>query len=176
MREIKFRGKAKNRKETWFYGDLRRADGITWIFPSDEDAGYDKHQIFPDTIGQFTGIYDSDGVEIYEGDKVEYVELFECHSDAVTQFGVEPQNNYQFHEVYTEIKEGIVYYENGSFRVNNILLGDIKNFRRIWNVIFGCACTGSLDLNLTNWIREDKGTDIQKYKERLKHLKVMSKK
>ena len=176
MREIKFRG-MNDETGKWVYGDLLQYDNCLngcLIYPKTIDRT--GIIVNPKTIGQFTGIYNNDGIEIYEGDKVEYVELFKCHLDAVTQFGVEPQNNYQFHEVYTEIKEGIVYYENGSFRVNNILLGDIKNFRRIWNVIFGCACTGSLDLNLTNWIREDKGTDIQKYKERLKHLKVMSKK
>ena len=69
MRPIKFRGKAKNRNNKWIYGNYRHYDGITWIFPEDEEAAYDAHQVHPETIGQFWK-KDRKGVDMYVGDKI----------------------------------------------------------------------------------------------------------
>ena len=69
MREIKFRGKAINRKDTWFVGDLRHCNrGRVWVFPLDDEAGIDKHRVDPNTVGQCTDLYDKNGKEIYCGD------------------------------------------------------------------------------------------------------------
>lgn len=62
MRTIKFRGKsALNGK--WLFGYL------SWY--QDPDRFINGKLVDSETVGQFTGLYDIEGKEIYEGDIVE---------------------------------------------------------------------------------------------------------
>lgn len=62
MRIIKFR--AKTAAGEWVYGDLH----LNTPFPHIHDEKMSKRPIQTETIGQFTGLYDKNRKEIYEGD------------------------------------------------------------------------------------------------------------
>lgn len=69
MREIKFRGKRLDNGE-WIEGDLLRMLDHWFIFPNPAPEGIDKYAVDPATVGEFTGLKDKNGKEIYEGDVI----------------------------------------------------------------------------------------------------------
>ncbi len=104
-RYVKFRGKDLNTGK-WVFGNLLHpitSCRIVNYTEAEEDgakrADYHYLDVDPDTVGQFTGLYDSTGKEIYEDDilvsecsgvAVNYIEVF--WSDDKAAFLVEDYN------------------------------------------------------------------------------------
>jgi len=122
MREIKFRGKRIDNGQ-WIYGNYFISpltdensgcpQGVGWCFLSD---GIKRHCIATDygvvyvvdekTVGQFTGLLDKNGKEIYEGDICKY------------PFG----DIYSENGCGTDILIGEVSFNLGAFGINGLLL------------------------------------------------------
>lgn len=93
MREIKFRGRKSNGE--WIYGDLVTTE-TTDGHPSKKDISpfdtvlEDTEEVEENTIGQFTGLHDKNGKEIYEGDILRGFEypFYDAEADAYNYYAV----------------------------------------------------------------------------------------
>jgi len=99
MREIKFRGKKVDNGE-WVYGYLMGKSII---------GDFMNHDfVVPETVGQFTGLKDKNGVEIYEGD------IVQTHDLKMREF-ISTQSKLSFEVIHTT---------SASYNLGLIDLGD----------------------------------------------------
>lgn len=82
MREIIFRGKRKDNGE-WVYGDKAHA-GIATVI-CDESNGWIVTPVIPETVGQYTGLTDKNGVRIFEGDILKSRYTYEYSDDVAIE-------------------------------------------------------------------------------------------
>lgn len=122
MREIKFRGKRVDNGE-WVYGSLLDEDKIVCkVIDWNEDYFNTEYwwRVIPETVGQFTGLLDKNGKEIYEGDIVK-----------------ERWNN------YTPIYQNAIYMAYNVDKINDPYVS--TQFNVIWRN--GCEVIGNIHDN-----------------------------
>ena len=124
QRIINFRGKSIISDE-WLYGNFYDDGGEIYILPTNllgiDD--YEKFQVDPDTVGQYTGIIDKTGNGIYEGDIVECVSWNEYFSKPKTGEVMQPFRRRMY-----------VDFRKGAFKMVESMPAPMKDNE--WDIIY----------------------------------------
>ena len=127
LRTLKFRGYNKKRG-IWLYGNYILNRGAHFIAPQEFADGktWEDYEVEEESIGQFTGLTDKNGKEIYEGDIVQWGDS-EHKIKQVVEF-----RNGAFGYVYDTIGSFVPYAANTNF--DFAALGTDKRFEIVNNI------------------------------------------
>lgn len=112
-RNIQFRGK-RIEDNKWIYGYLASKNFINNI----NEIATPSEEVYPETVGQFTEVYDINNTPIFEGDIVETFTI----SLAYRQIGNYPPPNIEVEEYEIERSVNVVEFSYGSFNINGYLI------------------------------------------------------